>query len=59
MKKTYIVPEIEVIRISTVNVLATSIAISSQDEAITDQNKDEYIFNSNSFHGGLFGDDEE
>lgn len=59
MKKTYIVPEIEVIRISTVNVLATSKAISSYDEAITDQNKDEYIFNSNSFHGGLFGDDEE
>ena len=59
MKKTYIVPEIEIIKISSMNVLATSIATSSHDEAITGQNKDEYIFNSNSFHGGLFGDDEE
>lgn len=60
MKKTYIVPEIEIIKISTMSVLAASLQSSDDEEnTITDANKNDFSFNSNAFQGGLFDNDDE
>lgn len=58
MKKTYIAPEMEIVRIEAMNVMATSIVVKEDDESsITESNRDNFEFNSNSFRGGLFDEE--
>lgn len=58
MKKTYIAPEMEIVRIEAMNVMATSIVVKEDDESsITESNCDNFEFNSNSFRGGLFDEE--
>ena len=58
MKKTYIAPEMEIVRIEAMNVVATSIVVKEDGESsITESNRDNFEFNSNSFRGGLFDEE--
>lgn len=58
MKKTYIAPEMEIVRIEAMNVIATSIVVKEDGESsITESNRDNFEFNSNSFRGGLFDEE--
>ncbi|MDD7101237.1 MAG: hypothetical protein SOT67_05410 [Bacteroidaceae bacterium] len=58
MKKTYIAPEMEIVRIEAMNVMATSIVVKEDGESsITESNRDNFEFNSNSFRGGLFDEE--
>ena len=58
MKKTYIAPEMEIVRIEAMNVMATSIVVKEDGESsITEFNRDNFEFNSNSFRGGLFDEE--
>ena len=58
MKKTYIAPEMEIVRIEAMNVMATSIVVKEDGESsITESNRDTFEFNSNSFRGGLFDEE--
>lgn len=56
MKKTYITPEMEIVRISMMNIIATSTVEVTED--ITDQNKNQVEFNSNSFRGGVLWEED-
>ena len=56
MKKTYIAPEAEIVRLTPAHVIATSLQISD-DEQITDNNQTDYEFNSNAFQGSLFDEE--
>lgn len=58
MKKTYIAPEVELVRLSSVSVIATSIqSYDDEENTVTDANKDQLEFNSNAFQGGLFDEE--
>ena len=58
MKKTYIAPEMEIVRIEAMNVMATSIVVKEDGESsITESSRDNFEFNSNSFRGGLFDEE--
>lgn len=58
MKKTYIAPEMEIVCIEAMNVMATSIVVKEDGESsITESNRDNFEFNSNSFRGGLFDEE--
>ena len=58
MKKTYIALEMEIVRIEAMNVMATSIVVKEDGESsITESNRDNFEFNSNSFRGGLFDEE--
>lgn len=58
MKKTYVAPEMEIVRIEAMNVMATSIVVKEDGESsITESNRDNFEFNSNSFRGGLFDEE--
>ena len=58
MKKTYIAPEMEIVRMEAMNVMATSIVVKEDGESsITESNRDNFEFNSNSFRGGLFDEE--
>ena len=58
MKKTYIAPEMEIVRIEAMNVMATSIVVKEDGESsITESNRHNFEFNSNSFRGGLFDEE--
>lgn len=58
MKKTYIAPEMEIVRIEAMNVMATSIVVKEYGESsITESNRDNFEFNSNSFRGGLLDEE--
>ena len=58
MKKTYIAPEMEIVRIEAMNVMATSIVVKEDGESsITESNRDNFEFNSISFRGGLFDEE--
>lgn len=58
MKKTYIAPEMEIVRMEAMNVMATSIVVNEDGEnSITESNRDNFEFNSNSFRGGLFDEE--
>ena len=58
MKKTYIAPEMEIVRIEAMNVMATSIVVKEDGESsITESNRDNFEFNSNSVRGGLFDEE--
>lgn len=56
MKKTYITPEMEIVRISMMNIIATSTVEVSGE--ITNDNKDDVEFNSNSFRGGVLWEED-
>lgn len=56
MKKTYITPEMEIVRISMMNIIATSTVEVSRE--ITNDNKDDVEFNSNSFRGGVLWEED-
>ena len=46
MKKTYIAPEMEIVRIEAMNVMATSIVVKEDGEnSITESNRDNFEFN--------------
>ncbi|MGN1213345.1 MAG: hypothetical protein ACI4TR_00465 [Bacteroidaceae bacterium] len=55
MKKTYITPEMEIVRISPMNIIATSGEVSGE---ITEENKEEIEYNSNSFRGGALWEED-
>lgn len=60
MKKTYIAPEVELVRLSSVSVIATSIQSYDDDENTitdTDITGGKIEFNSNAFQGGLFDEE--
>lgn len=59
MKKTYIAPEMEIVCIEAMNVMATSSIVVKEDgeNSITESNRDNFEFNSNSFRGGLFDEE--
>ena len=55
MKKTYIAPEVELVRLSSVSVIATSLQVNEDEgNTITDDNQEDFNINSNAFQGGLF-----
>lgn len=47
MKKTYIAPEMEIVRIEAMNVMATSSIVVKEDgeNSITESNRDNFEFN--------------
>ena len=48
----------EIVRIEAMNVMATSIVVKEDGESsITEANRDNFEFNSNSFRGGLFDEE--
>ena len=58
MKKTYIAPEIELVRLSSVSVIATSLQVNEDEgNTITDDNYGDFNINSNAFQGGLFDEE--
>ena len=58
MKKTYIAPEIELVRLSSVSVIATSLQVNEDEgNIITDDNQNDFTINSNAFQGGLFDEE--
>lgn len=58
MKKTYIAPEVELVRLSSVSVIATSIqSYDDGENTVNEDNKDQLEFNSNAFQGGLFDEE--